>query len=206
MIFYTADPHFGYEAIIEQTGRPFASAAEMDEALIHNWNAAVRDEDTVYLIGDIGSHRTAFPAEQLSRLAGHKHLIRGNHDTGLEGQQRLFDYFETVTDFLEIDDGEVHITLCHYPIVYIQGGYMIHGHLHNTRKDTFEILRQLPRVMNAGVDINDFRPVTLDELIRNNQIYYADPLRGTQQDWRQDTPPYQKQKWKADFRPLPIQK
>ena len=29
---------------------------------------------------------------------------------------------------------------------------------------------ELPRVLNAGVDINFYRPVTLDELIENNRL------------------------------------
>ena len=35
----------------------------------------------------------------MSRLRGHKHLIRGNHDTGFENAGELYRYFETVTDF-----------------------------------------------------------------------------------------------------------
>ena len=202
MIFYTADPHFGYEPVIAQTGRPFNSVQEMDAELIRRWNDVVTEHDTVYLLGDIGSYKTPFPDVQLSKLKGHKHLIRGNHDTGLENQQRLFDYFETVTDFLEIDDGEYHITLCHYPLVYIQCGYMIHGHIHNTQKEIHRILTQLPRVMNAGVDINHFLPVTLEQLIANNRAYYNDPQRGCLMDW-QDKSPYKEEKWKAVFRPLP---
>lgn len=206
MIYYTADPHFGYPPILAQTGRPFVSVEEMDRSLIDNWNSRVTPDDTVYLLGDLGGHCTPFPERQLSTLYGHKHLIRGNHDTGLEDQQRLFDYFESVTDFLELDDAGYHITLCHYPIVYTQGGYMIHGHLHNTQKETYQLLRQLPRVMNAGVDINDFRPVTLPELIRNNQIYYLDPQRGCNIAKNNSTAPSFKQKWRAVFHPLHVKK
>lgn len=38
-VFFTSDTHFGHEAIIRHCGRPFASVAEMDEALIARWNA-----------------------------------------------------------------------------------------------------------------------------------------------------------------------
>ena len=87
MIYYTADLHFGYAPIIAQASRPFSSVQEMDETLVSNWNTVVSEDDTVYFIGDIGSHCTPFPAQQLSRLHGHKHLIRGNHDTCLENQE-----------------------------------------------------------------------------------------------------------------------
>lgn len=205
MIFYTADPHFGYEPVIAQTNRPFLSAFEMDEVLICRWNETVSDDDTVYLLGDLGGYNVPFPDMQLSQLKGHKHLIRGNHDTGFEDQQRLFDHFESVTDFLEIDDGEHHITLCHYPLVYIQSGYMIHGHVHNTQKEVHRILTQLPRVLNAGVDINKFFPVTLEQLIENNREYYNNPQRGCTMKWDKQLP-YHKNKWRAVFYPLPTKR
>ena len=77
MIFYTADPHFGYEPTL--VWRPgFSTVEEMDEALIAAWNAVVSDEDTVYLIGDIGWNDGHVPGRTLARLKGRKHLIRGN--------------------------------------------------------------------------------------------------------------------------------
>lgn len=200
MIYYTADLHFGYAPVISATARPFADVSQMDEILIENWNRVVSDNDTVYLVGDAGGHNTPFPAQQLSRLRGHKHLIRGNHDSCLSEQQRFLDYFETVTDFLEIDDGDRHITLCHYPLVYIQSGCMIHGHLHNTKKEIFRILQDLPRVLNAGVDINGYRPVTLQELIENNSNYYQDPERGKVRTYSGRPAG---SKWDAQFQPLP---
>lgn len=200
MIYYTADLHFGYAPVMEQAMRPFRSLEEMDETLISNWNSVVGDDDTVYVLGDIGGHCTPFPSRQLERLRGHKHLIRGNHDSCLPDQKPFLEHFETVTDFLEIDDGENHIALCHYPLVYMQLGYMIHGHIHNTKMHLHDILAQLPRVLNAGVDINAFFPVTLDQLIGNNRIYYNDPLRTALE---QQLKPGRKPKWKAEFYPLP---
>lgn len=204
MIYYTADLHFASVDIIDKAGRPFSTTEEMDETLIRNWNAVVSADDTVYLVGDIGNHALPFPEAQLAQLRGHKHLIRGNHDTCIENQEHLLDYFETVTDFLEIDDGAVHITLCHYPLVYIQNGYMIHGHLHNAKKKAYRILTQLPRNLNAGVDINDFYPVTLEQLIENNRRFYADAERGCLALTKDGTAVGMK--WKARFHPLPQRK
>ena len=61
-----------------------------------------------------------------------------------------------------------------YPILHEKGGYMIHGHIHNQRNHAYEILKTLPRVLNAGVDINFYRPVPLDELVENNRKYYSE--------------------------------
>ena len=203
MIFYTADLHFHYEPFLPS--RPFDTVEDMDRQLIHRWNEAVSEEDTVYVVGDVGYNRGLVPGDALSRLRGHKHLIRGNHDTGFENAGELYRYFETVTDFNEIDDGEVHIILCHYPILYRKRGYMIHGHLNQTRGPEYDILRQMPRMLNAGVDVNFYRPVTLPQLIENNRAFYSGendalipppppPRRRGGDGWLPGQP---------DFRPLP---
>ena len=174
MIFYTADPHFGYAPTLEWRPR-FSTVEEMDEAIIAAWNAVVSEEDTVYLIGDVGWNGGHVPCRTLARLKGHKHLIRGNHDTGYADAPLLYRYFESVTDFWELEDGEHHVILCHYPILYNKRGYMIHGHLHGGPA-FHEVLAALPRVLNAGLDINGFAPVTLDRLIANNARFYAQPV------------------------------
>ena len=74
----------------------------------------------------------------------------------------------------EISDGSHRITLCHYPLMtwngVAKGSYMIHGHIHNkTDAEYFPLIRNMPNLLNAGVDINDYRPVTFKELLVNNQ-------------------------------------
>lgn len=174
MIFYTADLHLGYLPILQATARPFATVEEMDEALIRSWNERVTESDTVYIVGDLSYNSGKTPVQYLSRLHGIKHLIRGNHDTGITDAVRFYEYCATVTDFLEIDDRDRHVILCHYPIVHEKGGYMVHGHIHNQRNHAYQLLKELPKVLNAGVDVNFYRPVTLDELIENNRQYYSE--------------------------------
>ena len=202
MIFYTADLHFHYKPFLP--GRPFASVEEMDEAMIRLWNETVTDRDTVYVVGDVGYNGGYVPGDALGRLQGRKHLIRGNHDTGFENAPKLFDYFETVTDFNEIDDGETHILLCHYPILSRKRGYMIHGHLHQARGPEYDILRQMPRMLNAGVDVNFYRPVTLAQLVENNRAFYS----GENDALIPPPPPRRREgegllPGKPNFRPLP---
>ena len=51
---------------------------------------------------------------------------------------------------------------------------MIHGHIHNdTTSDFFPLLAIRDRALNAGVDINGFRPVTFEELVENNRAFKA---------------------------------
>ena len=171
MIYFTADTHFGHENVLWMCERPFATIEEMNSALIENWNGRVKGNDTVYIMGDM-FFRCAEPEPILQRLKGKKHLIVGNHDGSWMQKVALGDYFESVNTLLETTDGRHGLTLCHYPMLswkHAQKTYMIHGHIHNdTRADFWPLLCARGHVLNAGVDINDFRPVTFDELVENN--------------------------------------
>ena len=47
---------------------------------------------------------------------------------------------------------------------------MIHGHIHaDTNADFWPLIRCRDNVLNAGVDLNGYRPVTFDELVENNR-------------------------------------
>ena len=173
MILFTGDQHFGHANIIRHCGRPFESVGEMDETLISNWNRAVKPSDTVYILGDL-FFRNAVPAEgYLQRLHGKKHLIAGNHDKDWIKKTDMPRYFESVGSYAEISDGAHKITLCHYPMMTwngaAKGGYMIHGHIHNdTSAIYFPLWRQMPNLLNAGVDINKLCPVHFNALLKNN--------------------------------------
>jgi len=80
--FFIADTHFGGENIRRYENRPFESATEMDEKLIENWNYAVAEEDTVYVLGDFSDYMdSGKESEILGRLNGTKILVMGNHDS-----------------------------------------------------------------------------------------------------------------------------
>lgn len=52
MNFYIADTHFGHSNILRFDHRPFADVYQMEETMVMLWNAAVRKNDTVYILGD----------------------------------------------------------------------------------------------------------------------------------------------------------
>ena len=110
----------------------------------------------------------------LKRLHGKKHLIIGNHD-GSWLNETTRKYFESISPYTETTDGRHALTLCHYPLLtyyHDTKAYMIHGHLHNnTNVDFFPLLVKRERVLNAGVDLNGFMPVTFDELCENNRVF-----------------------------------
>lgn len=148
----------------------------MDAVLVKNWNAKVHKNDTVYIVGDF-LFRARKPAEDyLAELKGRKHLIIGNHDKYWMKNVDLAKWFESVSPMLLVNDSGHSATLCHYPMMSWPGmsrnGYMIYGHIHNnTNADYWPLIASRDLMLNAGVDINGFAPVTLEEMIQNNQVF-----------------------------------
>ena len=174
MIFFTADTHFGHKNIIELCNRPFSSVEEMDEIMVQNWNAKVKGNDTVYIIGDM-FFRAQNPESILKRLKGKKKLIIGNHDGSWMTKLKADDYFVSINNYLEVSDGKRSLVLCHYPLVtwkHEKKSFMIHGHIHADKsEDYWPAIAKRSNMLNAGADINGYQPVTFDELVENNILF-----------------------------------
>jgi calcineurin-like phosphoesterase family protein len=101
----------------------------------------------------------------LKQLNGHKILIKGNHD-GFTQQLNYKEYFDKVCDYLKIRDGDREVVLFHYPIEewdgFYRGSYHLYGHVHNSTNNP---LKPIKNRYNVGVDVNNFEPKTLNELI-----------------------------------------
>ncbi len=176
MTYFTSDQHFGHFNIIRLCSRPFETLEEMDEVLLSRWNAKVKENDTVYILGDL-FFRAAKVEPILKALNGRKHLIIGNHDHSWLGRIKPADYFSSIETIKEVEvDGRV-MTLCHYPMLsYPQArrGYMVYGHIHNNTKDDYwPLIARRSRMFNAGADVNNFEPVTFDEMTENNRSFLA---------------------------------
>ncbi len=157
---FTSDTHFGDHRTLNIHKRPFASVAEMDEALIEAWNQVVGEGDEVWHLGDF-ARRLADVPKLLERLHGRKHLIRGNNDpAGIEDVPG----WASVGDYQELELDGRRLILCHYPFrswnAQHKGAIDLHGHSHGK-------LKPLPRQFDVGVDARGFRPVTLDQLLES---------------------------------------
>lgn len=133
MNFYLSDTHFYDLKCLGYDGRPFVSVESMNDTIIKNWNRVVHPDDTVYLVGDFSYGRGGDVVSVSQRLAGHKILIRGNHDTGTE----LTYAFEKIYDYLELVTEDGIVVLSHYPIASFKdmqkkGTVHIYGHVHNS--------------------------------------------------------------------------
>ena len=156
--FFTSDTHFGDHRTLNLYKRPFASTAEMDAELVRRWNAVVGPGDEVWHLGDF-ARTAALAREILQQLNGIKHLIVGNNDPGPGVDQG----WASVGPYVEIERDGHFLVLCHYPFRswrrQYEGALNLHGHAHGRMK------APLPRQFDVGVDVRDYRPVTVAELL-----------------------------------------
>lgn len=84
MNWYIADTHFGHIAILKMQQRPFKDVEEMNNTIINNINAVVRNEnnDKLYFLGDLSHHiKPEETIKLLNRIkCRQKYLVIGNHD------------------------------------------------------------------------------------------------------------------------------
>jgi calcineurin-like phosphoesterase family protein len=159
-VFFTSDQHFGDHRRLAIDRRPFGSVAEMDRVMAERWNETVGPGDTVWHLGDLTRFRDPERVDALlTSLHGEKHLIVGNND----GPATLaWPGWASVGHYAEITVDGRDLVLCHYAFRTWNGmgrGRLdLHGHSHGR-------LRPVPRQYDVGVDVRDFRPVTLDGLL-----------------------------------------
>jgi calcineurin-like phosphoesterase family protein len=112
MIWVTGDTHFYHANIIRYTCRPFSDVSQMVEALGANWNGAVTQDDTVYVLGDFAMDRGYEHEVQhtFETLHGHKRLLGGNHDRRfvLDLPWEAVENEEAVDGMILLHDGEKH--------------------------------------------------------------------------------------------------
>jgi len=158
-IFFTSDLHLGHDNIRRHCHRPFGTVEEMDEAIIANWNGAVKPTDLVYIVGDFAwrDHH-----QHLARLKGKKMLIKGNHD---KMSQDCLRNFTEVHQLLARSIEKHLVVMCHYCMTVwpssCHGAWHLYGHSHGRIKE----LPDVPRC-DVGVDVWDFAPVPWEAIKR----------------------------------------
>jgi len=139
-----------------------ARTVEMNKALVENWNAVVSPEDEVKHLGDFcfwrrGSEEDAAYWEK--KLNGKIVHFKGNHDRSrhIKGMLRVG----------TIKAGGHEFLLQHHPPERIEEipdfcDVVLCGHVHEVweHKWVGDVL-----VVNVGVDVRNFRPMSMDELL-----------------------------------------
>lgn len=141
MYRYISDLHIGCTNSYE--GRTL----EHDEKIVQNWNSVVHNDDTTFILGDIGrlgsNKDNEYVCSIISRLKGVKVLLIGNHDKSGLKDYRVKQLFDSCVDCLELVDNyngiNQKLVLSHYPIFSWNGCYkdtvLLYGHTHNNFDD-----------------------------------------------------------------------
>jgi calcineurin-like phosphoesterase family protein len=120
---------------------------EVDQIIINHWNSVVHNNDTTYILGDIGklgnNKDNAYVCSIISQLRGKKILIIGNHDEKELKDNRIKQLFTEIYDYKEIIDNfngkNYKLVLSHYPQIFWNGQHKgwihLYGHLHNSSEE-----------------------------------------------------------------------
>ena len=175
--YFISDTHFNHKNIIKYCNRPFKDVEEMNKVLIKNWNEAITDFDTVFHLGDVALTNESEIKELIPKLNGKKILIKGNHDKKSKEFFSKAGFWIVTESSLKLDDEK--IILSHKPLkdTEIPEGYInVHGHIHNNplhkiNPETNEM--EYPEELyseklhfNVSVDVIEFKPISLEELLK----------------------------------------
>lgn len=162
--YFIADPHWFHYRICIYCKRPFSSLEDMHTTMIRNWNERVKPEDTVFCIGDWGFKKSseAYDAPKKcfesikEQLNGSVILIKGNHEASND--------IKTIIHNMVIAIGGHKIFLVHDP-KNANPNYTLNfvGHVHQNWK--FKKLTDTSTMINVGVDVWNFRPITINEIL-----------------------------------------
>lgn len=186
--WFTSDTHYFHKNVITYCARPFVrpdgqpAIEQMHRTLIQNWNEVVGPRDTVFHLGDFAFGSVTQIADVRKKLEGRIVLIRGNHDRST--QSMLQAGFDEVHDRLEIELDGYKLYLAHIPLFKNEQpategkqrrykpeytheppkyyDYWICGHVH-------EKWQRRGKIINAGVDQWDFRPVDMATLVTDSK-------------------------------------
>lgn len=132
----------------------FSSVKEQDEAILRGLNNTVKMGDTLYVIGDVSKNLEGIKLVDRIKCKN-RILIKGNHDE--DKLEELARYFDELKEDMELDVKGIPSYLVHYPVYQRDDRFNIVGHIHGS-------WRTQPNVVNVGVDIWDFKPVSEEEI------------------------------------------
>ena len=156
----------------------------MNKTLIRNWNERVKEEDIVFHVGDfcfrnspggkVGEGANFKASDYAAQLNGKIIFIKGNHDRN--------NSMKTIIERLVIGYGKMRINLVHMPeMADVNYDINFVGHVHSNwafklkgdyifdNDDHIMILDS--DLVNVGIDVNKFMPVSFEELIKKLNRY-----------------------------------
>lgn len=179
-VFFIGCLHLGHKNMAIHRG--FQNECEHDEYLIKQWNSIVtKKKDIVYILGDITMEKACY-YPYLNKLNGVKHVVLGNHDRRQDVPE-LLKYVNTIAGAINYKG----YILTHIPIHPNEIGRFkgnIHAHIHHINTlDSFVVnksyndedednhfISTFNRYYNVDAKLIDFKPKTIEELLKINKI------------------------------------
>ena len=169
--------------------RGFDDVSAHDEMVLSRLRESLAADDELWILGDVGKAnvstirhlRECIPCECV-------HIVLGNHDERSKfvsvGGFATVEYYGEVGK--DVRDGYKFV-MSHYPMLdwnrAIHGSYMLHGHIHSLPLDprpvpgaahghgqgwhgyNDECRESQVRRFDVGVDANDYRPVSAEDIV-----------------------------------------
>ncbi|MGO2860626.1 MAG: metallophosphoesterase [Brevibacterium sp.] len=174
---FTADLHLGHKLVSELRG--FNSTAEHDSFIMDNLQSSVRKDDILWVLGDYAVSQHEHARSLLRSVHCRRILIPGNHDPehpmhrgAWNRQLDALETFDAVLPYQRIRLNKINFLMSHLPYegdhkdvdrydeyrLPSKGMPLLCGHVH-------EEWKHKQNQLNVGVDVNDFRPVTANEVV-----------------------------------------
>jgi calcineurin-like phosphoesterase family protein len=162
-----SDMHFWHRKILSHhpETRKGDTIADHNAILIAEWNAVVKPDDIVFVLGDFSFGKREETEAILEQLNGRIIWIAGNHDYNVLKSDRYpyHHYFQVVYD------GTL-VCMMHYPIAgwngQGRGAVMLHGHSHGSYSIPDPVIfLDIDGVLNSHVGWSDMESGILDGIM-----------------------------------------
>jgi len=186
-VWFTSDTHYAHSNICRATTkwdkadnltRDFKSLSHMNDTLVNNINEIVHENDILIHLGDYSFGGFDKIEEFRNRIICRNiHLVLGNHDGHIDrNKDNIQRLFTSVNHYVNLDlrrpsmkgKGQIdkyRFILCHYPIAswdgMNDGSIHLHGHVHLPK----HLRVGNGKSLDVGVDGNDLKPISLDEVL-----------------------------------------
>lgn len=177
-VYYTSDWHLNHANLIKRKVRHFDSIEDQNELILKSINDTVGTNDTLFILGDLtmpNSVNTQYLYEFIRKInCKNLFVVKGNHDKTdvlnyckIKGLIYNWDYTKVYTD--NAFSMPITVMLSHYPLRDYHSAQeptiCIHGHSHGM------LLPRPVDCFDVGVDVWNFKPVTLEQIL---STYYGD--------------------------------
>ena len=184
-IYLSSDLHLFHDKDFIYKARGFSSVTEMNTQILTTFCETLTNEDDLYLLGDNllgGDEKYEEGMYLLSKIPGHIHLVRGNHDT--EKRWNGYKYMSN-WDVVEMQNAiylkysKYHFYLSHFPTLTSNNDddkplkqrlINLCGHSHTTDRWADA---DKGCIYHVEVDAHDLKPVLLDDIIKELKEYYT---------------------------------